>query len=263
MQNHFNKNDGDNPRITIITAVYNGENFLEETIKSIINQDYDDVEYIIIDGGSTDGTLDIIRKYEHAIDYWVSEKDEGISDAFNKGVQLASGDLINFQGDGDGFVDSSALSKVAMTSLSSPNCFVSGKIRRIDISGIELYVSEQTIPFNKKSLLYKMSLPHQGLFTRRGFFEQYGLFDVKNTYCMDYEHLLRAYKDFPEVEFVEDVLANWRADGLGNGNTLKVLKEYHKIKIDNHVASVLHLNIIKYWIYCKYFLKTTMSVMAR
>jgi len=82
------------PLITVVTAVYNGEQFLEETIQSVINQTYDNVEYIIIDGGSTDGTVGIIRKYEHVIDYWVSEKDNGIGDAWNKGITLSFGSLI-------------------------------------------------------------------------------------------------------------------------------------------------------------------------
>lgn len=80
------------PLITVVTVVFNGEQFLEETILSVINQTYDNVEYIIIDGGSTDGTLDIIKKYEHVIDYWVSEKDRGIYDAMNKGVSCILGD---------------------------------------------------------------------------------------------------------------------------------------------------------------------------
>ena len=100
--NEQQKGEG-KPLISVITVVYNGEKYLEETIQSIINQTYDNVEYIIIDGGSTDGTVDIIKKYEDRIDYWVSEKDKGISDAFNKGVKVAKGDYINFQGDGDGF----------------------------------------------------------------------------------------------------------------------------------------------------------------
>ena len=80
------------PLITVITVVYNGEKYLEETIQSVINQTYPNVEYIIIDGGSTDGTLDIIKKYEDRIDYWVSEKDKGLYDAMNKGWSLIDGD---------------------------------------------------------------------------------------------------------------------------------------------------------------------------
>ncbi len=90
------------PLITVITVVYNGAKYLEDTIKSVINQTYPNVEYIIIDGGSTDGTIDIIKKYEDYIDYWVSEPDRGIYDAMNKGWSLANDDSrILFLGAGD------------------------------------------------------------------------------------------------------------------------------------------------------------------
>ncbi|MFV9924546.1 MAG: glycosyltransferase [Francisella endosymbiont of Hyalomma scupense] len=80
------------PLITVITVVYNGEAYLEKTILSVINQTYESVEYIIIDGGSTDGTIDIIKKYESKINYWISEAYNGIYDAMNKGIKLATGD---------------------------------------------------------------------------------------------------------------------------------------------------------------------------
>ena len=90
-----------NPKISIITVVYNGEEFLEETVLSVLNQSYKNIEYIIIDGGSTDGTVDIIKKYEDEIDYWVSEADKGIYDAMNKGIDVATGEWINFINAGD------------------------------------------------------------------------------------------------------------------------------------------------------------------
>lgn len=245
----------DNQSISIITAVYNGEKYLEETIQKVINQDYKNFEYIIIDGGSTDGTVDIIKKYEEHISYWVSEKDKGISDAFNKGILAAKGDYINFQGDGDGFSDKDSLSKIMEGIDPSTDIFVCGRIQRISADGDELYVSDSIKQFDKKSLLFRMSLPHQGLFTHKSYFEKYGLFDINNTFCMDYDHLLRAYRNFPKVVTKDVVVARWRADGLGNGRTLEIFKEYDKIKRANSVANSLTLDFIKYWTLFKYYIK--------
>jgi glycosyltransferase involved in cell wall biosynthesis len=93
----------DRPLVTVITVVFNGAGEIEETIRSVIQQTYDNVEYIVIDGGSTDGTLEIIGKYGDAIDHWVSEPDRGIYDAMNKGIRLAQGEWLNFMNAGDLF----------------------------------------------------------------------------------------------------------------------------------------------------------------
>lgn len=252
---YFKKSFDDKPLISIITVVFNGEKYLEETIQSVINQTYSNVEYIIIDGGSSDGTLDIIKKYEDKIDYWVSEKDRGISDAFNKGVKVAKGDYINFQGDGDGFVSEDSLEKVFADVNSFEDIFVSARIQRVDIAGKELFTSKHIQNFDKSSLLFRMSIPHQGLFTHKSYFEKYGFFDVNNIFCMDYEHLLRSYKEFPKVVTKNVVVAKWRADGIGNGRTLEIYKEYDKIKRDNKVANGLVLDIINYWTLFKYYVK--------
>lgn len=98
---YFKKSFENKPLISIVTVVYNGEKYLEQTIKSVVEQSYDNVEYILIDGGSSDRSLEIIKKYEHCIDYIISEKDDGIYDAMNKGIGLASGQWINFLGSDD------------------------------------------------------------------------------------------------------------------------------------------------------------------
>ena len=258
---YFKKSYENKPLISIITAVFNGDNHLEETIQSIVNQTYENIEYIIIDGGSTDRTLEIIHKYDDKIDYWVSEKDQGLSDAFNKGVRLAQGQYINFQGDGDGFVAHDSLEKVFRGIHSDKDIFVSAKIKRIDNeSGHAIFISKQPKHFDKRSLLFRMSMPHQGLFTHINYFKEYGLFNTNTFFCMDYEHLLRSYKKFPKVVMRNVVVAKWRADGFGTGRALEIFKEYDKIKRDNEIACGSILSMIKYWILLKYFIKKILGL---
>jgi len=244
-----------NPSVCIITAVLNGEDFLESVILSVINQTYKNVRHIIIDGGSTDGTLDIIKKYENKIFHWESGVDKGISDAFNKGLKVSNCDYINFQGCGDGFISNDTLDNIFLDINPSKDVLISTRVKRVDYNGKFLYLSKYSASFNKRTLLFKMSMSHQGLFVHKIFFKKYGLFDVHNKYCMDYEHLLRGYKNFPNVVTKDIVAARWRYDGIGRDKTLDILKEYNHIRRKNKVANSFFLYYIKHWSYFKYFYK--------
>ena len=101
------------PLVSVITIVLNGEEYIEKTIQSVIRQTYKNIEYIVVDGGSTDATLDIIHQYENTIDYWVSENDKGIYDAMNRGIDLSTGWLINFINAGDLFYNNSTIATVS------------------------------------------------------------------------------------------------------------------------------------------------------
>jgi len=242
-------------KISIILATLNSERFLESTLKSIINQKQVDIEIIVVDGGSKDGTLEIIKKYSSSIDAWISEKDKGISDAFNKGIHLCTGDYINFQGDGDGFISSRSVFELFDKVDISDMPLVCGNITRIDENEALIYSTKINKNFSKKSLLFKMSLPHQGLFMPRGYFDQYGFFDLQLKFSMDYELLLRSYDHFPRVVIKNLKVAKWRRDGIGEGNTLKVLNEYNLIKSKNKIASKATLALIHYFTIFKYFIK--------
>ena len=100
------------PKITIVTISYNIVTYIEKTILSVVNQTYPNIEYIVIDGGSTDGTLDVIKKYSDKITYWVSESDKGIYDAMNKGIDAATGDWINFMNAGDVFYHNNVIDEI-------------------------------------------------------------------------------------------------------------------------------------------------------
>jgi glycosyltransferase involved in cell wall biosynthesis len=113
LKNRSKKNHVAKPLITVITVVFNGAEYLEKTIQSVLNQTYDNIEYVIIDGGSTDRTLNIIRKYEEKIDYWVSARDKGTYDAMNKGIRLAQGDWLCFMNAGDLLSNDNTLLDVA------------------------------------------------------------------------------------------------------------------------------------------------------
>lgn len=167
-QDYFKRSLPGKPLIAVITVVFNGEQYLEETILSVIGQTYDNVEYIIIDGGSTDGTLDIIHKYEHAIDYWVSEKDEGIYDAMNKGMVLASGQWINFMNAGDSFVSDIG---VLQSYDANKTPMVYGDALVVDFQGKILYSSGRRV--TTQDLFDSMPICHQAIFYSRHFILPY------------------------------------------------------------------------------------------
>ncbi len=173
-------------KISIITIVFNDVKHIEKTIRSVLGQDIQDLEYIIIDGGSTDGTVEIIEKYLDSIDIFISEKDNGIVDAFNKGIQKASGDIIGLVNSGD-FLEKGTLQKV------------SDEFKK-DSSIDVVYGNVQYWSDDQKEYLYKashhllakfMSINHPAVFVRKELYNRYGLFDNTYKVAMDYDLMLR------------------------------------------------------------------------
>lgn len=263
-QGLFKSSHPENPLVSIVTVVFNSAELIESTILSILEQDYENLEFIVIDGGSTDETVDIIKQYDHTIDYWVSEPDKGISDAFNKAVTLAAGDYLNFQGAGDYLLSSRVVSEMMEGVDAERDMLVCARVQRVsehdDKQVLWVAPKRYTPKFNKRSLLFRMSLPHQALFTHKKMFERYGLFDIDNSFCMDYEHLLRAYRDFPAVKLKNIVFSAWREGGVGTDRTLDVLKEYGKIKMKNKVAPRFILMLIECWTLFKYYIKQSLRL---
>lgn len=176
------------PLITVITVVFNGVKGLEKTIQSVIGQSYPNVEYIVIDGGSSDGTLDIIGKYESKIDYWISEKDSGIYDAMNKGVGFARGNYIGIIGAGDWYEDG-AISSVVNTFLRTNADVVYGDVELVDAETTVTYKR-----YSRSDLMPKTmsSISHPSTFIKNTIY-QMRPFNTQLRIAADYDLFLGLY----------------------------------------------------------------------
>lgn len=158
--NYFKIDCNGQPLISVITVVFNNEAHLEATILSVIEQSYDNLEYIIIDGGSSDGTLDIIKKYEDRIDYWVSEDDRGLYDAMNKAINASGGSWLNFLNSGDLYADKHVIAKTLMLSSQDKDAIYSDHYRYNpgDSSLKKIECDSRNLYFSHQSMVYKKSL---------------------------------------------------------------------------------------------------------
>jgi glycosyltransferase involved in cell wall biosynthesis len=217
------------PLVTIITVVFNGEKHLEQTIQSVISQTYNNVEYIIIDGGSTDGTVDIIRKYEEVIDYWVNEPDAGISDAMNKGISLATGILINHLHAGDKFAADTTLSSV-VSSYNSEGwrwCFGNQLLRSpIDNAIVGCFCPPK---FSQKLLHIVNTIPHPTVFSERALIEEVNGFDNNYKCAMDY-HLWLRFTQLSKPKQFDYATAEFLLGGRSSDVKLALREEFRARK---------------------------------
>ncbi len=230
-QGLFKRSLPDKPLITVITVVLNKAKHLEETLLSVLDQTYDNVEYIVIDGGSTDGTLDIIHKYEHGIDYWVSENDESVYDAMNKGVILSTGTLIVIL-NADDIYYQTTINAIASFFINNRNIdYIYGSINLADKYGkifgcrvphteeIILSFLHREIPFN-----------HSSFFVLQGVYKEIGFYNLSFKISSDYDFILRVFKENFHGKRINLVLGSFRTDGKSSSvytffENYKILKK--------------------------------------
>lgn len=214
------------PKISVVTVSFNCVDSIEATILSVINQKYSQIEYIVIDGGSTDGTVDIIRSYSNQISYWISEPDKGIYDAMNKGIAVATGDYICFMNSGDQFYNETVLNR----------CFAKVEGNPIIVYG-DWVESIKNILIHKKALALShlskgMAFPHQSAFIKMSYHRQ-------NKYCLkfpiaaDYNLFFNAFMQKEKFQYVNEKIAIYdmnpsQSFSLSNYTTL--LKEHLEIQ---------------------------------
>lgn len=207
-------------KISVITIAYNAAQTIEATIQSVLNQEYKNLEYIIVDGGSKDETLKIVHKYESHISTFISEKDEGVYDAMNKGLKLATGDVIAILNADDTYAHPKVLSHVveALKKSGADSCYGDlvyvdrmrpEKITRTWISG----------PYQKDSFLNGWMPPHPSFFAKRQLYLDYGFFNTQLRTSADYELMLRfLFRYNATTVYINEVLVKMKMGGQSNAS---------------------------------------------
>ena len=214
-------------KISIITVCYNARKTIEQTIYSVITQKYKNIEYIVIDGFSTDGTINIIKKYQNKITKWISEKDNGIYNAMNKGIDLATGEYIQFLNADDALVNDEIIEKIvySIEKYNKPDV-LSAPVYAIDeknkLQGIFNNVK------NVNEIKQGKIIPHQGIFMKTSVIKEYR-FNEKNKIVSDFELILRCAIDEKTFCFVKYPVVFFSNDGLsGNSEKLRI-KEHCQV----------------------------------
>lgn len=253
-QGYYKHNQKEEPLISVITVVFNGAEHLEQTINSVIGQTYDNVEYIIIDGGSTDGTLDIIRKFEGQIDYWISEPDGGIYHAMNKGTSLSTGNYVNFMNAGDWFFSNEIIRLI--THKKSDFVYGDHELRYPTFS-----TQQKALPLSE---IWKgMIFSHQSLFVRTALLKRVSFDTINYSISSDYNFISNIIHDKNiNSSYIGQCISSVDVIGYSTGNMINKIIEDYKISIKYKQAYYVHL----YYLYKiilavpKEFLKKNLSV---
>ena len=217
-------------KISVITICHNSEKHLEHTIKSVLSQTHEDIEYIIVDGNSTDTTTNIIRSFGSGISKWISEPDNGLYDALNKGLAMATGDVVGFLHSDDFFADSEVLSKVAVLFEKTDVHSVYGDIQYVDQADIGKPLTNRRYG---KYRLWKFRLgwapPHPTFYVKREVYDEYSGFDTSFDIAADYDCILRfLVKHKITVAYIPEVMVRMRVGGVSNRTMKNVRKKWRE-----------------------------------
>lgn len=213
-------------KVSIITVVYNGRDTIRDAIESVLSQDYDNVEYIVVDGASRDGTTEVVKSYGERISKFISEPDKGIYDAMNKGVGLATGDVVGILNADDFYNDNRVLTRVVEKFQASACEGVYGDleyINPVDTKKVERYWKAGV--YVKNSFLLGWMPPHPSFFVKRDVYERLGTFNTELRSAADYEIMLRfIHKHGILLDYIPEVLVKMRSGGQSNISVKNRLK---------------------------------------
>lgn len=238
------------PKISIITVAFNSESTIKATIESVLAQDYNNIEYIIIDGGSSDGTLDVIKKYESQIHYFSSKPDAGIYDGMNKGIRVATGDIVGILNSDDFYPNNFIINNVVKSFIQEKCDAVYGDLVYVnakDTNKIERYW--QSGNYSASKIKNGWMLPHPTFFVKRSIYTRFGLYNPELKKAADYQMILNLlYKHNIAAYYIPMILVKMRMGGTSNSsllNRIKANKEDGLAWTKNQLTKPLFIRIKK------------------
>ncbi|WP_346856197.1 glycosyltransferase family 2 protein [uncultured Draconibacterium sp.] len=244
--------NGKSNKLSIITIAYNCTKDLDKTIRSVVEQTFKDIEYIIVDGGSTDGSLDVIKKYEKDLSKWVSEPDKGIYDAMNKGLKMSTGVYVLFLNAGDILYDRNTLQQVPFIKYPTADVFY-GETLSVDDKGNELGLRPKRLPHNLNWRHFRngMVVCHQSILVKRELAPEY---NMDYTLSSDVEWVLKCLKKSDQIVFTGTIISRFLEGGASkqrHGESLKerfsIMKQYFGLTLTvwKHIVFIVNELMIK------------------
>lgn len=235
-----------NLKISIITVVLDGVRTIERTIKSVLAQTYPNIEYIIIDGGSTDGTTSIIEKYSARIDYWISESDNGLYDAMNKGIAIASGELIGIV-NSDDWLENNAVKIIFEAYKNNPECDIFYGNLRWHYNGIQKI--KYPLKLTKFNFFWRrIPIFHPATFVHRNMYSKYN-YSEKYKIASDLHLFWRAFLDGSRFQYIPNIISNQQAGGLSSNEKILMKERILLRKEFTNVGIKIQLFIILTYIF--------------
>ena len=214
------------PKLSVITVVYNDVHHVERTMHSVFNQTYPNIEYLIIDGGSSDGTLEILKQYESQIAKFITEKDEGIYDAMNKGLALASGDYVLFMNSGDEMYAPDTVEQIFASQADADIYYGETEIYSKNWQRLGQRRHKAPEKFTWKSFKYGMNICHQAIYIKRSLVQSY---DLKYHLSADIDWIIKAAKQAKHIVNTKQYVAKYLSGGMSKKRHFQSLKERFQI----------------------------------
>jgi len=232
-------------QLSIITVCFNEVQTIERTLQSVVSQTFRNFEWLIIDGGSTDGTIEILNRYKTHFAQFISEKDNGIYNAMNKGIKLTKGEYLYFLNGGDYFFNNKVLSDIFSQSIEKELVYGNIAVLKND-EPISIFKMPENLT---REFIFRKTIPHQSTLTKRTLFGKVGFYDEKYNIAADYEFSLRAmYLHNCSVQYIPVTFAVFRADGTSSNDNER---ETEKLLIHKTVFTDFQRFMLKYRLYEK------------